>query len=458
MNELQKLMEKRKGIVARIDGATTDKELDDIQTELRKVDMQITEEKTRIEEEKRSGSYIDENGQSERTKIVNSDNENNNSNGNPEKRSAEYTPGVGFRAVDCADFNNEKEFRNVGNEKVDVKELEKRGAIWKGEDREKRSVVLDDTILIPKHKSNTVNALPFNEVSSILDLVKITPFANGDTYEVPFEYETGEADYTSEVEAGGTGGDYHEVGVKFDSSRIKKAKVTTYSEISKEFLKTPSANYAERVQVNVVKSIYKKIAKDIVVGAGGDNAIQGILTQPAKVQNDKGQQRDNRVIDKDIELSELDGNTINDIVFSYGGDNDVEEGQVLLMHKMTLNEFAKMRDGNGNKIYDIKTYGATFTIDGIRGVFSAHIKPFSQATQGEYFIAYGSPQAYELALFGNIEVEESIHYKFRQGLISYRADEFIGGNLTAYKSWMRVKKGAALMSLKGKAKNKDEDK
>ena len=126
-------------------------------------------------------------------------------------------------------------------------------------------------------------------------------------------------------------------------------------------------------------------------------------------------------------------------------------------YKMTLNEFAKMRDGNGNKIYDIKTYGGTFTIDGIRGVFSAHIKPFSQATQGEYFMAYGSPQAYELALFGNIDVEESIHYKFRQGLISYRADEFIGGNLTAYKSWIRVKKGAAAL-LKGKAKNKDEDK
>lgn len=457
MNKLQKLMEKKKELRGRIDEAKTDKELDEIETELRKVNMQITEEKERIEEEKRSGSYIDENGQSKRTQMVNSD-ENDDPDNNPEKRSAEYTPGVGFRTVDGADFNDEKEFRNVGNEKVTLTELEKRGEIWKGNNREERAVVLDDTILIPKHKSNTVNALPFNEVSSILDLVKITPFPNGNSYEVPFEYETDEADYTEEVEAGGTGGDYHEVGVKFDSSKIKKAKVTTYSEISKEFLKTPSANYAERVQVNVVKSIYKKIAKDIVVGAGGDNAIQGILTQPAKVQNDKGQQRDNRVIDKDIELSELDGNTINDIVFSYGGDNDVEEGQVLLMHKMTLNEFSKMRDGNGNKIYDIKTYGSTFTIDGIRGVFSAHIKPFSQATQGEYFMAYGSPQAYELALFGNIEVEESIHYKFRQGLISYRADEFIGGNLTAYKSWIRVKKGAALMSLKGKAKNKDEDK
>lgn len=451
MNELQKLIEKRKGIVARIDGATTDKELDDIQTELRKVDMQI-------DEEKRANSYVDENGQSKRTKIVNGDDENNNSNGNPEKRSAEYTPGVGFRAVDGTDLNNEKEFRNVGNEKVDVKELEKRGEIWKGNNREERAVVLDDTILIPKHKSNTVKAMPFNEVSSILDLVTITPFANGDTYEVPFEYETGEADYTKEVEAGGTGGEYHEIGIKFGSSKIRKATLTTYTEISKQFLKTPSANYAERVQLNVVKSMYKKIAKEIIVGAGGDNAIQGILTQPEEVQNQKGSNVPNLVIDEDMEIQTIDENTLTDIVYQYGGDNDVEEGLVLLMNKMTLKEFEKLRDGNGNKIHQITTNGATFVIDNVKGIFTSHIKSFAKASQGEYFIAYGDPKAYELALFGALEVEESIHFKFKQGLIAYRADESIGGNLTAYKSWIRVKKGAAPMALKGKAKNKDEDK
>ena len=452
MNYLKELMEKRKGIVSRIDGAATDKELDDIKTELRKVDMQIAEEKTRIEEEKRSNSYVDENGQSERTRIVNSD---ESGDDNPEKRSADYTPGLGFRKVDGVDLNNEKEFRSVGNEKVELKELEKRGEIWKGNNREERSVVLDDTILIPEHKSNTVKALPFNELSSILDLVKITPFANGDTYEVPFEYETGEADYTEEVSAGGTGGEYHEVGVKFDSSKIKKAKVTTYSEISKEFLKTPSANYAERVQTNVVTSIYKKIAKEIIIGSGGDNAIQGIFTQPNEITIEGSKKKPNRTIDKDKELSALDSNTINDIVFSYGGDNDVEEGQVLLMNKMTLNEFAKMRDGNGNKVYDIKVYGGAFTIDGIRGVFTAHLKPFNKAGVGEYFMGYGSPQAYELALFGNIDVEESIHYKFRQGLISYRADESIGGNLTAFKSWIRIKKGAVTKGRKSGANNED---
>lgn len=458
MNRLQKLMEKKKELRGRLDEAKTDKELDEIETEVRKVKMQITEEKERIEEEKRSNSYIDENGQSERTRIVNADDDNSNSTENPEKRSADYIPGVGFRAVDGTDLNNEKEFRSVGNEKVLVTELEKRGEIWKGNNREERAVVLDDTILIPKHKSNTVKAMPFNEVSSILDLVTITPFANGDTYEVPFEYETGEADYTGEVSSSGTGGEYHEVGIKFGSSKIRKATLTTYTEISKQFLKTPSANYAERVQLNVVKSMYKKIAKEIIVGAGGDNAIQGILTQPEEVQNQKGSNVPNLVIDEDMEIQSIDEKTLTNIIYQYGGDNDVEEGLVLLMNKMTLKEFENLRDGNGNKIHQITTYGATFLIDNVKGIFTSHIKSFEKASQGEYFIAYGDPKAYELALFGALEVEESIHFKFKQGLIAYRADESIGGNLTAYKSWIRVKKGAAPMALKGKAKNKDEDK
>ena len=125
MNRLQKLMEKKKELRGRLDEAKTDKELDEIETEVRKVKMQITEEKERIEEEKRSNSYIDENGQSERTRIVNADDDNSNSTENPEKRSADYIPGVGFRAVDGTDLNNEKEFRSVGNEKVLFTELEK---------------------------------------------------------------------------------------------------------------------------------------------------------------------------------------------------------------------------------------------------------------------------------------------------------------------------------------------
>ena len=457
--KLKALLEKRKEIEGRIDTAKNDEELNEIETELRKNEMKIKIESRNLgaeedqeTEEEDEDNYLDENGQAKRTHSAKHFMKKQEEK---EKRSAEYTPGIGFRKVDGVEQNNEKEFRNVGNEKVELKELDKRGEIWKGNNREERSVVLDDTILIPKHQSNVVKGIPFNEVSSILDLVTVTPFQNGDTYDVPFEYETGEAGYSSEPNADGSGGEYNEVGIKFGSSKIRKATLTTYTEISKQFLKTPSANYAERVQLNVVKSVYKKIAKEIVIGAGGDNAIQGILTQPKKVQDKDGKSIDNLVIDEDMEFKAITADTLTDIIYQYGGDNDVEEGLVLLMNKMTLKEFKKLKDANGNNVHEIKTFGATFTIDGVKGVFTAHIKSFEQAGVGEYFIAYGNIKAYELALFGALEVEESIHYKFRQGLISYRADESIGGNLTAFKSWIRVKKGAVTKGRKPGANNED---
>lgn len=444
--KLEQLINKRKGLVADLDTATTNEALDKVEMDLRKVDIQIRNAEKEVDEEERDKGNDPE--VTQRTAAVNGDGVSNPEGEDITKRNANYVPGVGFRKVDETGLGNEEvTMRKVGNEMVSEKELEKRGDIWKGKNVETRSVVLDETILIPEHKASQIAKQPFNEVSSILDLVKITPFKNGETYEVPFEYETGIADYTDEPNVDGTGGEYNEVEVKFDNAKVRKAFITSYAEISKQFKNTPSANYAERVQANVIGSIRKKLARDIIIGTGGDNAIQGILTQPAELENgDKGVKKPNRTIDKDIEVSELGVNTINDIVFNYGGDNDVEEGQVLLMNKLTLNEFAKMRDGNGNKVYNIKTFGATFTIDDIRGVFSAYIKPFNKASENEYFMAYGSPQAYELALFSALEVEESIHHKFKQGMISYRGDEAVGGNLTAYKSWVRVKKVAAAPS------------
>lgn len=439
--KLQELINKRKALLADLDNAETTEALDKVEMDLRKVDIQIRNAEKEVDEMELDP---EEGEVSSRTAAINAD-----LLGDREvsKRSANYIPGEGFRKVDESNGGKDKvSKRKVGNELVSEEDLEKRGDIWKGKNAETRSVVLDSTILIPEHKSSEIKAIPFNEVSSILDLVKITPFQNGETYEVPFEYESDTADYTEEPGKNGTGGEYNDVETKFDSAKIKKAFVTAYAEISKQFKNTPSANYAERVQDNVTKSILKKVARDIIIGQGGDNAIQGILTQQENITDSDGKSKPNRTIDTDLEVSELNANTINDIIFSYGGDNDVEQGQVLLLNKMTLNELAKLRDGNGNKVYDIEVNGATFTIDKIRGIFSSHIPSFNKATAGQYIAAYGSPQAYEIALFSGVEVEESIHYKFKQGMISFRADQSIGGNITTYKGWKRIKKVAAQSS------------
>lgn len=407
-------------------------ELRSINTELEGINEDIRELRSmlnELEEEERSTNP------SQRTDAVNNG-EVVNEIEKLEARS--YTPGKGFKVIESTGTASEK--RGI----ITEEEMEKRGEIWKGHIPEERAVVIDSTIIVPHYQSNEVKALPWNEISSIIDLVNVVPLENGESYDVPFEYEVGEGDYTAEPSEDATGGEAHTAETKFDKSKIRKAYITAYAEVSKQLMKSPSANYAERVQSNVEKAVRKKIAKEILVGNGGDNQLQGIFTQPAELTNDDGStKRPNRVIDKDIEITTLTGDTISDIVLKYGGDNDVEGGQCLIMNKLTLNELNKLRDSNGNRMYDIKIYGNSFTIDGIGGVFSAHVAAWATATTGQYVMAYGNPKAYELTLYGGCEVEQSTEFKFKQGMTSFKADQFVGGNLAAYKSFIRVKKKVA---------------
>lgn len=54
---------------------------------------------------------------------------------------------------------------------------------------------------------------------------------------------------------------------------------------------------------------------------------------------------------------------------------------------------------------------------------------------------YGIPQYYETAIFSPVKIKKSYDYKFKDGMIAYRASVFAGGNTTAYRGFMRVKKG-----------------
>ncbi|NLB11132.1 phage major capsid protein, partial [bacterium] len=58
-------------------------------------------------------------------------------------------------------------------------------------------------------------------------------------------------------------------------------------------------------------------------------------------------------------------------------------------------------------------------------------------------LAYGSLSNYELAIFSGIDIQKSTENRFKEGIIVYRASLFVGGNVTAYKGFLRVKKVAA---------------
>lgn len=302
-------------------------------------------------------------------------------------------------------------------------------------DKEERSVTVEGgTILVPKKYKNTMSE-SFNSISSMVDMVNMVPLNGGESYSVAFEKGYGEGDYTTE------GGEYKDIDVETDYVETGRAIITAYAEVTKQVKKLPSIDYLSNIAKRVRGAIKKKIGAQSIAGAGTTNTIRGLYNADSKVLNGES----------DIELNGIDIDTLNTIVFKYGGNEDVETPQTLILNKLDLEAFAKLKNKNDEFVYKITKNGGTGTIAYKEGGLAV---PFvinsacnalsaSKTTKGKFTMVYGSLADYEMPVFSDIEVQESTDYQFKKGMISYRADAIIGGTVSKYNGFVRVKKGTA---------------
>lgn len=307
-----------------------------------------------------------------------------------------------------------------------LKEKQERGAALK----EKRAITVGNSqIATPKHTAKGVIDT-FNQVSTLVDLVTITPLDGGESYERGYVKTYGEGGATD------SNGNYKQVETVYDYAEIKKQKVTAYQEEPEEITRLADADYHDKTVSGTSIAVKKKMSKDILVGDGSKGRLQGIFTNPDKFAIDKN---------TDIELSEIDNMTLNKIIFGYGGEEDVVNDACLIMNKNDLQGFANVRTTDGKSFYDIELNGNTGKINKIPFVLNSAAKsiidPSTKA--GDYCMAYGSLSNYEIALFSDLEIKQSEDYKFKEGQIAHRGSVFAGGNVVAYNGFVRVKKAAA---------------
>ena len=303
-------------------------------------------------------------------------------------------------------------------------ELEARGKAIK----EGRTItVASDEILLPTHTAGTIAEVPYREVSTLVDKVHVVNLNGGETYKKSYVKSHGEAGLTEE------GGSYHETEPEFGYLTITKVKITAYTEITEELEKLPALPYQAEVLKNINISLKKKISQQILRGAGDSNTFTGIFSDKAVALKDQ----------KDFTLAEITDTTLDDIIFAYGGDEEVEGGAVLILNKNDLRAFAKLRTKEGRKVHVID-YKAS-TIDGIPYVINSHCKAISDPStaNGEYAIAYGALKNYEVPIFSSVEIGKSTDYKFKDGITCYKASVFTGGNVVGYNGFLRIKKGTA---------------
>lgn len=295
-----------------------------------------------------------------------------------------------------------------------------------------KNTLSSSSAVLTQHTATDVKET-FNEVSSLVDRVKVIPLPGGESYKRGFVKSYGEGDYTAE------GADYTTAEPTFGYASMSKAKITAYCEEPEEIKKLAPAAYDSIIEGSTEIAIRKKLSKQILVGAGGDNSVTGIFFNPSSTSDD--------IIDRstDIELSAIDENTLDTIIYGFGGEEDVEDVAVLILNKADLKAFATCRLSDGKKAYTVVNHGNTGTIDGVPYIINSACKAVSNSTTtaGAYCMAYGPLSNYEMPVFSDIDIQHSNEYKFKQGQIAHRGDVFVGGNVAAHNGFLRVKKNSS---------------
>ena len=283
-----------------------------------------------------------------------------------------------------------------------------------------------DGMVVPTRTSPELGQT-FNEVSSLIDRVQVIPRLGGESFVKSFVAGYGEG---AEVD---DDADYEEVDTVFGKAAINKAKITAYSEEDEGVLKLPDVDYDSEVQKGIRVALRKRITRQIINGTGATNKLAGIFSAAATAIDPT----------TDVLVSEIDEDTLDEIIFSYGGDEDVEDAAVLILNKNDLKAFVQLRSATGTRIHKVVARGNVGTIDGIPYIINSACKALSAATtlDGEYCMAYGSLSGYGLAIFSDIDIQRSTDYKFRSGQIAHRGSIYVGGNVIRKNGFVRVKKG-----------------
>ena len=411
--------EKKKELLAKIENAKDMEELRSLQEELNS----LKEEEKKAEEER---AKVEE----ERALL---------------RKDAE---GIEVKEEDVEDRNliNANKIEKPGEEKRNMEEdnkaLEERGqALKDGKkievDYEDRAVTVSSgSILVEKKYKRTIDE-SFQGVSALVDRVNSIQLNGGDSYSVAFEKTYDEGDYTAE------GADYSEAEPEVDYVETGRAKITAYAEVTDELTKLPNIDYQALVIKRVRDAIRKKMGGQIIVGAGTSNTIKGIYNADTKVLPTTN--------GADIELEAIDADTLNTIVFSYGGDEAIEDEQVLVLSKKDVEAFSKVKDTTGRFVYKITRNGQTGRIGYAQGgvdvpfIINSACNALSNTatTDGKFTMVYGALSSFELPVFSTLEIKESRDYKFKQGIIAYRGDVIVGGTVSKYKGFEKKKKKVA---------------
>nr|DAO63855.1 MAG TPA: major capsid protein [Caudoviricetes sp.] len=400
MKTLKELLEMRAAKIAEIAEAKSEEALNEIKLELKKLDAQI-EEARKLEAK------------------------------TPEEKAAEERSSAQPDVVKINHNAEKNEKKGVDLDKLATEIRSGKPTVISAEAQrevQKRAIASSTTQKPAAYKS-TLEEAP-NQVAQAIDLVAHVPMKGAARYEVAFEVDVTDADYTAEA------GAYTTAEGTFNTNDTVATKLTAKAVVNEEVKELNTIDYLDAIINNVKKSLRKKASKEIVAGDGTTGHLRGIANAPAKVMP----------ADYKLDVRAFDKNTLRNIIMAYGGDEDVTSPLTLFLNKNTLNEFLAVELKSGDPAYNVKFEGTGGTISEAKGglevpfSINSGFKAFSAEVAGKTFAVYGDPQKYELPEFSDMIVVENDAIYQDKGQIAFFGHQHLGGVVAGYKAFLPIKK------------------
>lgn len=262
------------------------------------------------------------------------------------------------------------------------------------------------------------------QVSTLIDQVRVEDFTGLTSWEEPYLKSIQEAQGGSIAEVSGKA--RTESDATFRKARITATEMSVTSLVDRNIADLSPAAYAAKVQQHAMTAL-RRLGNDRIINSDGKASPEmfGILN---------AKNTDGEAIFQTMEgVTAIDADTLRNLVFGYGGDEEVAANARLVLSKKTLYAFGqiKLKTGDNRKLYEITQNGNTGTIK--EGGLTV---PYILASKcADTKLLYGDPMQYLMGLFGvySIRIDESV--KSLERMVAILGDVKVGGNLVSDKAF-----------------------
>ena len=271
-----------------------------------------------------------------------------------------------------------------------------------------RALTIGSGQLVQPTKVDGINDLPGVQVSSIIDLVKVVNCVGMGSHKIAYRTEgaAAAAEHT-EGEAAATA-----TLAQFGFVTITPTSYAVLDFISKQAQKQTTLQYAAKVREQAMVALRLRAVEVVTAALRASNLLQTVAG------------------------AAIDAKTLRTITMTYGNDESILGGAMLLLTKKDLLKFGDVRGTNEKRaLYEITADGNGNTGTIREGGLTVRYCINSRIPEGELY--YGNPQALELDLFSDYEVKVSEDFAFDKLMDTIRGDVEMGADVVVKHGWLK---------------------